>query len=154
MKKTKIFLIITSFYVYLFIQGCNNTGYEIEESTSSDAQTKNEQSAGIQPKKPTAENLPDAPHRTDNQKSETTNTIENKLYTIQIGAYSTEDRAAQIGKEASLQTGLAVSYFKVSGLCKIRIGSFSSSEEAAQFLEKVRSAGYKDSFITVQSKQN
>ena len=89
-----------------------------------------------------------APEITSPTQAENTNKVHG--FRVQIFAFSTKERAEKAKKEAESVLSLPV-YIEydpsIDGPYKVRVGDFSSKEEAEQYKEKLRQEGYPDAFV-------
>jgi cell division septation protein DedD len=154
MKTTNIFLIVILFSISLFVSACNSTGYEIEvveddSQPSNTAGNETRQPAGVQSDPGKENSTLDNSTKEENKNSET---VLSKTYTIQIGAFTNEIHAKEFLAKAKSTVGYELNYSNIGGLYKIRTAVFNSIPEAVSALEKIKSSGYTDSFITETSK--
>ena len=68
-------------------------------------------------------------------------------YAIQIGAFSSESNALTFINKAKNRLPQNIYYKDFQGLYKVRLGNFSSKDEAMAVLEKIVSDGFTDSFL-------
>ena len=146
MRTTKILRAVLPFALTVLMYACSSVGYEIEETIDTDAinNTAAQQPAGnqeVQQSTAATENI------SENSGTETGTTIKSdKIYTIQIGAFSNEAFARNYSVNAS-ELDYDIRFEKENGLCKIRLGRFTSASDAARILETLKNIGYKDSFL-------
>jgi cell division septation protein DedD len=84
-----------------------------------------------------------------NKTSKTSEKISlSKSYSVQIGAFNEEEYISNFVENAKEILKIKdIDYKKVDGMYKIRIGSFSSLEDAAVVLNKIFDRGFTDTFV-------
>lgn len=136
---TKIFFIIA---LFAFFAGCNSAIYEIVEVEEPVEEVKEEIKEEV---KPPVSEIKEDPKPTENKFSE--KTVVAYSYFVQLGAYIEEFSAIRISNTAKNRLGRTdITVTNVDGLYKIRIGNFNTREEAIEYLDKTKYAGYRDSF--------
>jgi septal ring-binding cell division protein DamX len=141
----------TYFYLFILISAlfyaCNSTGYEIEDEQTEapKTETKTEIKQDVeQPKTDLQQDL-------DKQRPGK-ETMSNKQFTIQLGAFSEESNAKKFIEKVRKILKIDVNYIFLNGLYKVRTNAFNSIDEAINTLEIVQTAGYLDPFITELNK--
>lgn len=145
MKTKYTTIIIILLFLTLAICSCNSTGYEIETVENNDPQVNTDNSAGKQVVQPAIEDTIPA-NISDSQNKNQNNSY--KLYSIQIGAFSNSDFANTYTEKAKRVLNLEIINTFDNGLYKIKTGTFNNIKDASLALEKIKSLGYNDSFIT------
>jgi septal ring-binding cell division protein DamX len=146
MKTKNSIIIIVSFFLALVIYSCNSTGYEIETIENNDPTVNTDNSAGKQLVQPAIEDTIPA-NMSDSQNKDLPNNLY-KIFTIQIGAFSNSDFANTYTEKAKRVLNLEIISTFDNGLYKIKTGTFNNIKDASLALEKIKSQGYTDSFIT------
>ena len=133
-------------FIVLFIAftGCNSTIYEIIE-VEEPVEIKEEVKAPVSEIKedpaPSGENKP-----TENKFSE--KQVVSRSYVIQIGAFNDETNAEKFSNSArATLSSQDITLKNIEGLYKIRLGGFNSKEEAIEYLNITKDAGFSDSFV-------
>ena len=137
MKKKFIgFLVfITLFLVY---SGCNSAIYEIVE-VEEPVEIKEEV-------KPPVTEIKEDTKPPENKFSE--KQVVSRMYVIQVGAFNDEANAEKYSNNAKLKlTGHEITLKNIDGLYKIRLGNFTSKEDAINYLKTAKDAGFTDSFV-------
>lgn len=146
--KIKTLLSLCVVLVFLsYFTSCDSSSYEIEEVEVYEEDTsKIAQNTDIKQEIETPKN---------EIKDDALNTRKSPpvKYTIQIGAFIFESNAIGYLKRARETFAYQFDYKKINGLYKIRIiNIFDTQEEAMPYLEKIKDAGFDDSFITEAGK--
>lgn len=135
-KLTKIFFIIALFALYT---GCNSAIYEIVEVEEPVEEIKEEV-------KPPVTEIKEDTKPTENKFSE--KQVVSRNYVIQIGAFNDQNNADIFTISAKRKmSGEDIVVKNIDGLYKIRLGNFNSKEDAINFLNKTKEAGFSDSFV-------
>lgn len=136
-----IFLIAAGLNIY----SCGSSAYDIEEVENPPDTTRTVPKPEI--REETAQPEPEV-----KEKISTVETKIDVIYTIQLGAYTLESNALEILSRARNLFLEEVNYKLIGGLYKVRLGSFSTLPEAFTFLNKVKDAGFSDSFVSETDK--
>lgn len=132
----KVFFIIVLFALYT---GCNSAIYEIVEVEEPVEEIKEEV-------KPPVTEIKEDTKPTENKFSE--KQVVSRNYVIQIGAFNDEVNAEKFTNSAKNKlSGMDIIVKNIEGLYKIRLGNFTSKEDALSFLNKAKDAGFGDSFV-------
>ncbi len=155
MKSKNIFFAAALFSATLLIASCNDTGYEIEtvEDNNPSLKTDTQQQAGTlnsSEKENTGRENKEEISNKEIKKEEPREV--SKLYVIPIGAFTNESGARGFLDKAKISLSYDLNYYNMGGLYKIRTGVFNSIPDAVSALEKIKSYGYTDSFITESGK--
>ncbi len=129
-----------AFISAFFFAACNSSIYEIVE-VEEPVEIKEE------PKQqnPVSEIKEDT-KPSENKFSE--KSVVSRTYVIQIGAFNDETNAEKYSNTAkSRLSGSDITVKNIDGLYKIRLGNFNNKDEAINFLQKAKDAGYGDSFV-------
>lgn len=138
-KITKIFFIIA---LFAFFAGCNSAIYEIVEVEEPVEVVKEEIKEEV---KPPVTEIKEDTKPTENKFSE--KTVVAYSYFVQLGAFNEEFSAIRVSNTAKNRLGRTdVTVKNIDGLYKIRLNGFTTREEAIQYLDKTKFAGYSDSF--------
>ncbi len=97
---------------------------------------------------------PDTTEKSDSiqgiPQNDTTQSVKVRGFRVQIFAFSSKERAQKAKEEAQEILSLPV-YIEydpsIDGPYKVRVGDFTSREEAERYKEKLRQEGYPDAFI-------
>lgn len=136
----KKILFSAAFVSALFFAACNSAIYEIVE-VEEPVEIKEE------PKQqnPVSEIKEDT-KPSENKFSE--KSVVSRTYVIQIGAFNDEGNAEKYSRTAQNKlSGSEITVKNIDGLYKIRLGNFNNKDEAINFLQKAKDAGYGDSFV-------
>ena len=136
-----IFLIAAALNFY----SCGSSAYDIED-------VKNPPDAARTVPKPEIREETAQPEPEVKEKISTVETKIDVIYTIQLGAYTLESNALEILSRARNVFSEDVYYKLLGGLYKVRLGSFTTLPEAFTFLNKVKDAGFLDSFVAETDK--
>ncbi|MCC6866623.1 MAG: SPOR domain-containing protein [Ignavibacteria bacterium] len=149
----KNYLIIAIFIATLaFCFGCNSPIYdivEVEEPIEIKEEPKQETP-------PFSEIKSDITEKNEDVKP-TENTFSEKLsvtksFCVQLGAFNEERNASRYSDRVKRKfANMDISVKNIDGLYKIRMGNFSTKDEALAFLYKLWEMGYSDSFYLEQT---
>jgi len=137
--------IIFLFAAALNFYSCGSSAYDIED-------VKNPPDTARTVPKPEIREETAQPEPEVKEKISTVETKIDVIYTIQLGAYTLESNALEILSRARNLFSEDVYYKLLGGLYKVRLGSFTTLPEAFTFLNKVKDAGFSDSFVTETDK--
>jgi cell division protein FtsN len=140
-KITKIFLLIAIFAIYT---GCNSAIYEIVEVEEPIEEVKKEEIK--EDVNPPVTDIKEDTKPTENKFSE--KQVVSRNYVIQIGAFRDQNNADIFTYSAKRKmSGEDIVVKNIEGMYKIRLGNFNSKEEAINYLNKTKDAGFGDSFV-------
>jgi cell division protein FtsN len=136
------YLITILFVIPAIIYSCGSSGYDVEEVESKPDTTK---VAVPRPEilEETAQPLPEVKEEIAPPEAKI-----DASYTVQLGAFNLESNALETINRAKDLFTQEVYYKLIGGLYKVRLGYFSTLPEAFTFLNKVKDAGFPDSFVT------
>jgi len=161
-KRTLYLLISLLFTVYFY--ACDASGYEISEvpddsphydATSIDSNSPLSQQKSAEIPTPAKGNFVSKESANIDAKivqSSSGSKLPEKVFTIQIGAFTNEVSAQSLSENAAGTIGSTVNLEKIGGLYKVRCGAYNSLSDAIAALDKVKSSGFKDCFITEKGK--
>lgn len=134
----KIYWFFSIHYTFLVYSGCNSAIYEIVE-VEEPVEIKEEV-------KPPVTEIKEDTKPPENKFSE--KQVVSRMYVIQVGAFNDEANAEKYSNNAKLKlTGHEVTLKNIDGLYKIRLGNFTSKEDAINYLKTAKDAGFTDSFV-------
>lgn len=145
MKIKRNTVILFSILFMVFYTGCDSSDIEMEQADMTDSTSV----AGINEIKNEVEK-PKPEIKEEFQKQQTILISKPPLnkYTVQIGAYEVETNAMDMLNNAQSHFGIDVYYDLIGTIYKIRVGKYSSIEEALVLLSKIKNTGFLDAFIT------
>ena len=85
--------------------------------------------------------------------NENTNTNENFVFVVQIGAFFNKNNFDAFFSRAKEVLGGDVYFVTSNNLYKIRTGNFSNKADALRRMEQVKALGYSDAFVITAKKQ-
>lgn len=140
----KKILFTAAFVSALFFAACNSAIYEIVE-VEEPVEIK-EEPKQQNPVSDIKEDTKTSEKPSENKFSE--KSVVSRTFVIQIGAFNDEGNAEKYSNTAkSRLTGSDITVKNIDGLYKIRLGNFNNKDEAINFLQKAKDAGYGDSFV-------
>ena len=145
--KHSIVYIFTCF-IFLVFAGCNSTSYEIEELIDPVDTVKTAVNTEIKKDlEPQAVEI-----KEEVGGKESGRKIDSKLYTIQIGAFENEKNAREFTEKAKTRLPYGFHYEFSGGLYKVRSSNIPPETSPEPVFQKIRDAGYIDSFMVEVSK--
>lgn len=137
-------LIIPAAFAFAIFTGCNSSIYEIievEETVEVKEEPKQEA--------PPVTDIPEIKEETKPSENKfVEKNVVSRSYVIQIGAYLDEVNAERFMRSAQKKLTKEELVLKnVDGLHKIRLGNFSTKEDAINYLNNILSAGFRDCFV-------
>jgi len=136
-KSTTGYLVI--FILFAFYTGCNSPIYEIVEVEEPIEEIKEEA-------KPPVTEIKEDTKPPENKFSE--KNVISRTYVVQIGAFTDEVNAERYtGTARNKLSNYDITVKNIDGLYKIRLGSFTTKEEALDILNTAKNAGFSDSFV-------
>lgn len=137
-------LIIPAAFAFAIFTGCNSSIYEIievEETVEVKEEPKQEA--------PPVTDIPEIKEETKPSENKfVEKNVVSRTYVIQIGAYLDEVNAERFMRSAQKKLTKEELVLKnVDGLHKIRLGNFSTKEDAINYLNNILSAGFRDCFV-------
>ena len=168
----KTLLLLISLFIFI---GCGSSEGDLEGVENEDIAASPKQTAGDvktiktdtkeefrdsgNPKETVVINLELRDSGNLNETSKTSKTVEKKSitksYSVQIGAFNEEEYISNFVENAKEILKIQdIDYKKVDGMYKIRIGSYSSLEDAAMALNKIFDKGFSDTFVVETTNEN
>ncbi len=137
-------LIIPAAFAFAIFTGCNSSIYEIievEETVEVKEEPKQEA--------PPVTDIPEIKEETKPSENKfVEKNVVSRTYVIQIGAYLDVVNAERFMRSAQKKLTKEELVLKnVDGLHKIRLGNFSTKEDAINYLNNILSAGFRDCFV-------
>lgn len=137
-------LIIPAAFAFALFTGCNSSIYEIievEETVEVKEEPKQEA--------PPVTDIPEIKEETKPSENKfVEKNVVSRTYVIQIGAYLDVVNAERFMRSAQKKLTKEELVLKnVDGLHKIRLGNFSTKEDAINYLYNILSAGFRDCFV-------
>lgn len=137
-------LIIPAAFAFAIFTGCNSSIYEIievEETVEVKEEPKQEA--------PPVTDIPEIKEETKPSENKfVEKNVVSRSYVIQIGAYLDVVNAERFMRSAQKKLTKEELVLKnVDGLHKIRLGNFSTKEDAINYLNNILSAGFRDCFV-------
>lgn len=137
-------LIIPAAFAFALFTGCNSSIYEIievEETVEVKEEPKQEA--------PPVTDIPEIKEETKPSENKfVEKNVVSRTYVIQIGAYLDVVNAERFMRSAQKKLTKEELVLKnVDGLHKIRLGNFSTKEDAINYLNNILSAGFRDCFV-------
>lgn len=137
-------LIIPAAFAFAIFTGCNSSIYEIievEETVEVKEEPKQEA--------PPVTDIPEIKEETKPSENKfVEKNVVSRTYVIQIGAYLDVVNAERFMRSAQKKLTKEELVLKnVDGLHKIRLGNFSTKDDAINYLNNILSAGFRDCFV-------
>ncbi|KXK42906.1 MAG: rare lipoprotein A [Chlorobi bacterium OLB5] len=137
-------LIIPAAFAFALFTGCNSSIYEIievEETVEVKEEPKQEA--------PPVTDIPEIKEETKPSENKfVEKNVVSRTYVIQIGAYLDVVNAERFMRSAQKKLTKEELVLKnVDGLHKIRLGNFSTKDDAINYLNNILSAGFRDCFV-------
>ena len=146
MNSKKFSVILVSLLFLAYFSACDSSSYEMEDvdipKDTSRITRYNEIKQEVEKPKPEI--------KEEAQKLEPTvgSNAPQVNYTVQIGAYEVESNAQDMLNKARSYFSSDAYFDLDDNMYKVRIGKVSSTNEALLLLDKIKSAGFYDAFIT------
>ena len=144
----KIFYLSLFILIILVYSGCNSPTYDIIE-VEEPVEIKEELKPPVADiKEETKSEETKSEETKSEEKSYSENQVVSRNYAIQIGAFRRQRNANRCYNSALIKLpGENITLKNIDGVYKIRLGSFNDKDEAIKYLDKIKGAGFYDSFV-------